>query len=87
MGPCRQIKTMFSPPRLASSLVYIGAMIGTLYAALWVIYPHRSLNTDTIIVTELDIGILYVHDTDDRYSLVRLLFLAPYRTEISNPSD
>lgn len=34
MGPWKQVKSMFQPTRYMSTLIYFGAMAGTLYAAL-----------------------------------------------------
>ncbi len=34
MGPWKQLQSMFQPARYMSTLIYFGAMGGTLYAAL-----------------------------------------------------
>jgi len=39
MGPMNQLKSMFHPSRAAASIIYILAILGTLYTALHVRTP------------------------------------------------
>eukprot|EP01103_Thecamoeba_quadrilineata_P013792 TRINITY_DN3934_c0_g1_i1.p1 TRINITY_DN3934_c0_g1~~TRINITY_DN3934_c0_g1_i1.p1 ORF type:complete len:180 (-),score=0.47 TRINITY_DN3934_c0_g1_i1:416-916(-) len=43
VGPTQQIRTMFAPQRFFSAVIYIAAILGTLYCALWIRRTGLSL--------------------------------------------